>query len=139
MLTQRSNIRYEEIYLRAKRLKELVIDKTTQDQVNKFELRVRELEQEVTRQDSVIADMAEETKEAIRQLSFTIELRLTFIKHKRHGGRSTHMVFCASSLREKPPRWSSQEDLTSLYSPNHFETVSNPLPSPVKKCPLGPA
>ncbi|GAU41283.1 hypothetical protein TSUD_349230 [Trifolium subterraneum] len=86
MLTQRSNIRYEEIYLRAKRLKELVIDKTTQDQVNKLELRVRELEQEVTRQNSVIADMAEETKEAIRQLRFTIELRLTFIKHKRHGG-----------------------------------------------------
>ncbi|WJX87090.1 hypothetical protein P8452_69316 [Trifolium repens] len=68
------------------RLKELVIDKTTLDQVNKLELRVLELELEVTRQNGVIADKAEETKEAIRQLRFTIALPPPFIKHKRCGG-----------------------------------------------------
>jgi len=55
-------------------LKELEINKTTLDQViQKLTLRVGELSKEVTRQNGVISDRAEEKREAIRQLCFSVD------------------------------------------------------------------
>jgi len=55
-------------------LKEVGVDKkTTLNEVNKLKLRVGELEKEVTEQNAVILDMAEEKKEAIRQLCCSLE------------------------------------------------------------------
>ncbi|RHN40079.1 hypothetical protein MtrunA17_Chr8g0350851 [Medicago truncatula] len=55
-------------------LKELEINKTTLNQViHKLTVRVGELSKEVTRQNGVISDRAEEKREAIRQLSFSVD------------------------------------------------------------------
>ncbi|KAH1255518.1 Protein NETWORKED 4A [Glycine max] len=61
--------------------------------VNELKLKVDELEKEVTRQNAVISDRAEEKREAIRQLCFSIEhyrsgykeLLQAFSGHKRHA------------------------------------------------------
>uniref|UniRef100_A0A5B7BUH8 Putative Kinase interacting family protein isoform 1 n=1 Tax=Davidia involucrata TaxID=16924 RepID=A0A5B7BUH8_DAVIN len=61
--------------------------------VDELRLKVAELEKEVDRQRVVISDRAEEKREAIRQLCFSLEhyrsgyqaLRQAFIGHKRHA------------------------------------------------------
>ncbi|KAI4306976.1 hypothetical protein L6164_030211 [Bauhinia variegata] len=61
--------------------------------VNDLKLKVEELETEVARQKAVIADRAEEKREAIRQLCFSLEhyrsgyqeLRQAFVGHKRQA------------------------------------------------------
>jgi len=79
------------------RLKELMVDyKSTLNHENKLQLRVGELEKEVTRQNGVISDRAEEKKEAIRQLCFSLEyyrsryleLFEAFVGRRYRGGHS---------------------------------------------------
>lgn len=63
-----------------------------QDVTNELRLKVLDLEKEVDRQKEVISDRAEEKREAIRQLSFSLEhymsgykeLRQAFVGNKRH-------------------------------------------------------
>nr|KYP53768.1 hypothetical protein KK1_024342 [Cajanus cajan] len=65
--------------------------------VNELKLKVDDLEKEVTRQNAVISDRAEEKREAIRQLCFSIEhyrsgykeLLQAFAGHKRHAVRAS--------------------------------------------------
>ncbi|XVF41246.1 hypothetical protein PTKIN_Ptkin01aG0265200 [Pterospermum kingtungense] len=59
---------------------------------DELKLRIKELEKEVDRQGNMILDVAEEKREAIRQLSFTLEHYRSgykefqaFFKHKRHA------------------------------------------------------
>ncbi|KAL2339495.1 hypothetical protein Fmac_007435 [Flemingia macrophylla] len=65
--------------------------------INELKLKVDDLEKEVTRQNAVISDRAEEKREAIRQLCFSIEhyrsgykeLLQAFAGHKRHAVRAS--------------------------------------------------
>ncbi|XP_044507547.1 protein NETWORKED 4A-like [Mangifera indica] len=67
---------------------------TTEKVVDELRVRVKELEKEVDEQRNVILDGAEEKREAIRQLCFSlehyrsgyIELRQAFIRNKKHQG-----------------------------------------------------
>ncbi|OMO66734.1 hypothetical protein CCACVL1_21001 [Corchorus capsularis] len=59
---------------------------------DELKLRIKDLEKEVDRQRNVISDVAEEKREVIRQLSFTLEHYRSgykefqaFFKHKRHA------------------------------------------------------
>jgi len=79
------------------RLKEVMVDyKTTLNKENELLLRVGELEKEVTRQNGVISDRAEEKREAIRQLCISLEyyrsryleLFKAFVGHRRRGGHT---------------------------------------------------
>ncbi|RHN40080.1 hypothetical protein MtrunA17_Chr8g0350861 [Medicago truncatula] len=79
------------------RLKELMVDyKTSLNHENELLLRVGELEKEVTKQNGVISDRAEEKREAIRQLCFSLEYyRSRYLKlfqavvgHRRRGGHT---------------------------------------------------
>lgn len=73
---------------------ELIIgSESAQELTDELRVRVGELEKEVERQRIVISDRAEEKREAIRQLCFSLEhyrngyqeLRQAFIGHKRHA------------------------------------------------------
>ncbi|KAJ7959512.1 Protein NETWORKED 4A like [Quillaja saponaria] len=66
---------------------------TTRDLVRELKQKVEELENEVSRLNSMISDRAEEKREAIRQLCFSLEhyrsgyqeLLQAFVGHKRHA------------------------------------------------------
>ncbi|GKA23013.1 NETWORKED 4B-like protein [Tanacetum coccineum] len=70
---------------------------SAQKDANELKLKVAELEREVNMQREVISDRAEEKREAIRQLSFSLEhymsgykeLRQAFVSSKRHAVMSS--------------------------------------------------
>jgi chromosome segregation ATPase len=67
-------------------LKELMVEyNTALNEVNNLKLRVGELENEVTRQNGVITDMAEEKKEAIRQLCSSLEHSKSKLEYYKSG------------------------------------------------------
>ncbi|GAU46465.1 hypothetical protein TSUD_402320 [Trifolium subterraneum] len=67
-------------------LKELMVDyNNALKEVYNLNLRVAELEKEVTRQNGVISDMAEEKKEAIRQLCCSMEDYKSKLEHYKNA------------------------------------------------------
>ncbi|CAJ2641741.1 unnamed protein product [Trifolium pratense] len=67
-------------------LKELMMDyNTALNELYNVNLRLGELEKEVTRQNGVISDMAEEKKEAIRQLCLSLEDYKSKLEHCKSG------------------------------------------------------
>lgn len=88
-----ANMEREVIQLRGQKAELISGSVATLNLVNELKLKVNELEKEVTRQNAVISDRAEEKREAIRQLCFSIEhyrsgykeLLQAFAGHKRHA------------------------------------------------------
>jgi len=88
-----ANLERELIQLREQKAELMRGSAATLNVVNELKLKVDELEKEVTRQNSVISDRAEEKREAIRQLCFSIEhyrsgykeLLQAFAGQKRHA------------------------------------------------------
>ena len=90
---QITNMERELFQLRAQEADLVSVSETRLNLVNELKLKVEELEKEVTRQNAVISDRAEEKREAIRQLCFSIEhyrsgyqeLLQAFTGHRRHA------------------------------------------------------
>ncbi|TKY73961.1 NETWORKED 4A [Spatholobus suberectus] len=90
---QIANMERELFQLRGEKAELISGSAATVSLVNELKLKVNELEKEVTRQNAVISDRAEEKREAIRQLCFSIEhyrngykeLLQAFAGHKRHA------------------------------------------------------
>ncbi|XP_061356059.1 protein NETWORKED 4B [Gastrolobium bilobum] len=90
---QIANFERELFQLSAQQAELISGSETRLNLVNELNLKVEELEKEVTRQNAVISDRAEEKREAIRQLCFSLdhyrsgyqELLQAFTGYKRHA------------------------------------------------------
>ncbi|KAL6980879.1 hypothetical protein U1Q18_022514 [Sarracenia purpurea var. burkii] len=96
MNSRDNHIKQLEEYLREMHIKSaglIIGSESAKELADELRLRVEELEKEVDRQRIVISDRAEEKREAIRQLCFSLEhyrngyqeLWQAFIGHKRHA------------------------------------------------------
>lgn len=87
-----ANMERELSQLHAQQVELVSASETRLNLVNELKQKVEELEKEVTRQNDVISDRAEEKREAIRQLCFSLEhyrsgyqeLLRAFTGHRRH-------------------------------------------------------
>ncbi|KAK7317037.1 hypothetical protein RJT34_00938 [Clitoria ternatea] len=90
---QIANMERELFQMRGQKAELIAGSATTLNLVNELKLKVEALEKEVTQQNILISDRAEEKREAIRQLCFSIEhyrsgyqeLLQAFAGHKRHA------------------------------------------------------
>ncbi|RDY04153.1 Protein NETWORKED 4B, partial [Mucuna pruriens] len=88
---QVANMEREMFQLRGQKAELISGSAATLNLVNELKLKVDELEKEVTQQNAVISDRAEEKREAIRQLCFSLE-------HYRSGYKELLQAFAGHKL-----------------------------------------
>ncbi|CAL0327541.1 unnamed protein product [Lupinus luteus] len=94
---QIANMKTELVQLQTQRMELIFESESRLNLINKLKLKVEDLENQVTRQNDVISDIAEEKREAIRQLCISLEhyrteyreLRCEFAGHRHHYVRAS--------------------------------------------------